>query len=177
MIRQSYTAPNTRAEMGFSPLSWHLISHVSTKGSAAASALSTVGLAATTLAADTPTRMLFRNPALLVGGLFGLAVMVNPEHRTSIISTRAAEDAIFGRAAFVMVLCASAAGVARFSSRGGMTEVGISPEYLPVLCFSAAFLWVFLTGLFWVSQCSAIAHLFLRRPLLSPPPCRSLCAC
>lgn len=80
------------------------ISHVSTKGSVAASALSTTGLAATTLAADTPTRMLFRNPALLVRGLFGAAVMVNPEHRTSIISTKAVEEASLGRAKFAMVL-------------------------------------------------------------------------
>lgn len=93
---------NTRARGVFSPLP--SVSHVSTKGSAAASALSTTGLAATTLAADTPTRTLFRNPALLVGGVFGLAVMVNPEHRTSIISTRAAEEAIFGRVTFGMVL-------------------------------------------------------------------------
>lgn len=90
----------------FSPPSLPPISHVSTKGSAAASALSTVGLATTTLAADTPTRMLLRKPALLVGGVFGLAVMVNPEHRTSIISTRAAEEAIIGRVTVgIVVLC------------------------------------------------------------------------
>jgi len=97
-----------------SPLS--AVSHVSTKGSTAASTFSTTGFPATKLAVDTPSRPIaavFKNPALLLllpllllaGALFGVATMVNPEHRRRKGSAAAAHETNLGRGNFGIVGC------------------------------------------------------------------------